>query len=135
MIMRRIPFALFLLAIAIACAVPTGCAGGSPHFMPRMHPLFAGLDEQKLGGGAKAMLAEARTDFILARRGQNPQFAKYASTIPYTHSRVFEGSGYQLTLVNKNEIARLYVGPKIVLNSKITGGEPFTYDEVDCLGD
>ncbi len=131
--MRRIPLSLVLLAIA--CAVPTGCVGGNPHFFPRMHPLFAGLDEQKFRGGAKAMLAEAKADFILARHGKDPQHAKYASTIPYTHSRVFEGRGYQLTLVKKDEIARLYVGPKIMLNSKITGGAPFAYDEVDCLGD
>lgn len=131
--MHRIPFAPILLAIA--CTVLTACAGGNSHFMPRMHPLFAGLDEQKLGNCAKAMLAEAKADFILVRHGQEPRHAKYASTIPYTHSRVFEGRGYQLTIVRKDEIARLYAGPKIVLDSKITGGEPFTYDEVDCLGD
>jgi hypothetical protein len=135
MILRRIPFAFILPVLAIACAVPAGCAGGNPHFMPRMHPLFGGLDEQKLGHGAKAMLAEAKADFLLVRHGKDPQYAKYASTIPYTHSRVFEGRGYQLTMVRKDEIARLYVGPKIVIKAAITGGQPFAYDEVDCLGD
>lgn len=131
--MRRITFTP--IPLAIVCAVLTGCAGGDPHFMPRMHPLFAKLDEQKLGNRAKAMLAEAKADFLLARQGKDPQYAKYASTIPYTHSRVFEGRGYRLTLVNKDEIAHRYVGPKIVINAAITGGQAFSYDEVDCLGD
>jgi len=130
--MSRIPFASIL--ITIACAILTGC-GGNPHFMPRTHPIFAGLDEQKLSNSAKAMLAEAKADFQLARQGKEPSHAKYASTIPGTHSRVFEGRGYELTLVNKDEIVCLCVGPKIVLKSAITGGQPFEYDEVNRLGD
>jgi hypothetical protein len=131
--MRRIPFGSILLAISLA--VLTGCAGGDPHFLPRTRPLFAGLDKQKLGNSAKAMLGEAKADFQLARNGQEPRHAKYASTIPGTHSRVFEGRGYRLTLVNKDLIVNHYVGPQIVLHAAITGGKPFAYDEVNCLGD
>lgn len=131
--MRRIPFASVFLAAA--CAILTGCAGGDPHFMPRTRPLFAGLAGEKLGADARAMLDEAKADFMLARHGQEPRHAKYASTIPGTHSRVFEGRGYELTLVNKDVVVSHYVGPKIVLKAAITGGQPFAYDEVDCLGD
>ena len=131
--MPRIPFASSL--IACAGAILAGCAGGDSHFMPRTHALFAGFDEQRLGGAAKAMIQEAKADFQLAKHGDDPRYAKFASTVPGTRSRVFEGRGYELTLVNKDEIARHYVGPKIVLKSAITGGVPFAYDEVDCLGD
>lgn len=132
--MRRIPFSSVLLAIA--CTILTGCAGGgNPHFMPRTKPLFAGLHEDGLSTGAKAMLDEAKTDFQLARHGHDPRHAKFASTIPGTHSRVFEGRGYELTLVNKDLVICHYIGPKIVLKAAITGGQPFEYDEVNCLGD
>lgn len=131
--MRRIPFASIILAIS--ASILTGCAGGNPHFLPRTRPLFAGLDEQKLSSGTKAMLEQAKTDFQLARHGGDPHYARFSSTIPGTHSRVFEGKGYRLTLVNKDMIVNHYVGPQIVLNAAITGGKPFTYDEVNCLGD
>ena len=132
--MVRIPFASVLLAVA--CAALAGCAGGgNPHFMPRTRPLFSELQEEKLGAAAKAMLGEAKEDFQLGRHGKDPRFAKYASTIQGTHSRVFAGRGYELTLVNKDMVVTHYVGPKIVLKVAITGGQPLEYDEVDSLGD
>src|SRR5690242_11813577 len=99
--MRSLPIATLILA-AIFLGLP-GCAGTrNPHFFPRLHPLFAGLDESKIRGNARAMLARAKEDFQLARHGKEPRYAKYVSTIPYTHSRVYEGKGYRLTMVKKD---------------------------------
>lgn len=132
--MSSLPFASLILAATLLCL--PGCAGTqNPHFFPRMHPLFAGLDQTKVGGGAKAMLANAKADFELARHGQEPRHAKYVRTIPYTHSRVFEARGYRLTMVKKDLLPSHYEGPQIILNSNITGGKPFSYDEVDVSGD
>ena len=132
--MPRFPFAPILLALALPFLA--GCAGGgNPHFFPRTHPLFAGFDEARLGGGAKAMLAEAKEDFALARHGGQPAHAKFASTIPGTHSRVYDGRGYRLTIVDRDDVVSHEIGPKIVLNAPITGGAPFSYDEVNVLGD
>jgi hypothetical protein len=111
-----------LLSLALL-ALPACAGSNSAGFFPRMHPLFAGLDETKVCGCAKASLA------------QEPVHAKYVSTIPYTHSRVFEGKGYCITLVKKDLVDSFYEGPKIVLNASITGGKPFTYDEVEVTGD
>jgi hypothetical protein len=126
----------FTTSLAIALLVFPACAGQiSASFFPRMHPLFAGLDETKVRPGAKTLLAEAKADFQLARHGKAPQYAKYSGTIPYTHSRVFEGRGYRITLVKKDIVDSFYEGPKIVLDASITGGGPFAYDEVEVTGD
>ena len=126
----------FSTLLSIALLALSACAGpNSASFFPRMHPLFAGLDETKVCGCAKESLAKAKADFLLARRGKEPVHAKYVSTIPYTHSRVFEGKGYCITMVKKDIVDSFYEGPKIVLNSSITGGKPFTYDEVEVTGD
>jgi hypothetical protein len=121
-----------LLFIALA-AVPACANASNPHFFPRMHPLFAGFDETKVRPGAKAALAEAKADFLSARRGKAPQFAQYVSTIPYTHSRVYQGKGYQITLVSKDLVYAHFAGPQIVLEAGITGGQPFAYDEIESL--
>lgn len=132
--MRKLPVAFLIIAFGIQ-TLP-GCAGTqNPNFFPRVRPLFAGLDESKVPADAKPLLANAKTDFQLARRGKAPCHAKYVTTIPYTHSRVFEGKGYCITLVKKNLVDSFYEGPQIVLNSCITGGKPFTYDEVEVTGD
>jgi hypothetical protein len=129
----RPAFSAFLSTALLALPA---CAGpNSASFFPRMHPLFAGLDETKVRHGVKTLLAEAKADFQLARHGKAPQYAKYTSTIPYTHSRVFEGNGYCITLVKKDIVDSFYEGPKIVLNSSITGGKPYAYDEVEVTGD
>ncbi|MEO6787332.1 MAG: hypothetical protein ABI318_14460 [Chthoniobacteraceae bacterium] len=132
--MRSLPFVALIISIVLS--VLPGCAGTrNPHFFPRMHPLFAGLDESKVCGCAKAVLAKAKTDFQLARHGEEPRYAKYVSTIPYTHSRVYEGKGYCLTMVNKDLVSVRYEGPRIVLDACITGDKPFAYDEVNAIGD
>ena len=132
--MRSLPFVSLILAI-ILLSLP-GCAGSqNAHFFPRLHPLFAGLDESRICGCAKTMLAKAKADFQLARHGKDPRYAKYVSIIPYTHSRVYEGKGYRLTMVSKDLLPSQYEGPQIVLDAGITGGKPFTYDEVNVMGD
>lgn len=126
----------FSALLSIAMLALPACAGSnSAGFFPRMHPLFAGLDETKVSGCAKASLAQAKEDFLRARHGREPVHAKYVSTIPYTHSRVFEGKGYCITLVKKDLVDSFYEGPKIVLESSITGGKPYAYDEVEVTGD
>ena len=132
--MRSLPFASLILAVMLLCL--PGCAGTqNAHFFPRLHPLFSGLDESKVHGSAKTMLAKAKADFQLARHGKEPRYAKYVSTIPYTHSRVYEAKGYRLTMVNKDITPCHFEGPQIVLDEGITGGKPFAYDEVDVTGD
>ena len=132
--MRGLPFAFLILSI-VFLSLP-GCAGRqNACFFPRVHPLFAGLDESKVCGCARPMLAKAKEDFQLARHGKEPCHAKYVSTIPYTRSRVYEGKGYRITMVNKDIVPAHYEGPQIVLDAGITGGKPFTYDEVDVTGD
>jgi len=128
--MRKLP--LVSLVLLLAFLILPGCAiTENPHFFPRLRPLFAGLDETKIRPGAKAALAEAKADFQLARHGKAPQYAKYVSTIPYTHSRIYQGKGYRLTLVHKDLVGCCFVGPSIVLDASITGGKPFAYDEVE----
>src|SRR6266446_5026733 len=125
--MRKLPL-VFLALLSLS-----GCAGSqNPHYFPRLHPLFAGFDETRIRPSAKAALAEAKADFQLARHGKAPQYAKYVSTIPYTHSRIYQGKGCRVTLVNKDLVVSHYVGPQIVLDASITGGEPFTYDEIEA---
>lgn len=132
--MRSVFFFSLIFSVAFLCL--PGCSGATnPHFFPRMHPLFAGLDESKVCDCAKAILTKAKADFQLARHGEEPRYAKYVSTIPYTHSRVYEGKGYRLTMVNKDLVSVRYEGPRIVLDACITGGKPFAYDEVNAIGD
>jgi len=132
--MRRLPLASLLCFITFlafsGCALPT-----NPHFFPRARPLFAGFDESKVRPGAKAALAQAKADFELARRGKEPRHAKYASTIPHTNSRVYQGKGYCLTIVHKDLGVSHSDGPKIVLDASITGGKPFCYCEIDEVVD
>ena len=128
--MRSLPIAA--LALSILLVVLPGCAGTqNANFFPRTRPLFAGLDETKVCACARPSLAKAKADFQLARHGKEPRFAKYISTIPYTHSRVFEGKGYRITMVDKDLVGPRLVGPGIVLDASITGGKPFAYDEVE----
>lgn len=130
--MRSLPIVSLFFSIVLLCL--PGCAGTqNAHFFPRMHPLFAGLDESKVCGCAKPMLAKAKADFQIARHGKEPRYAKYVSTIPYTHSRVYEAKGYRLTMVKKDIVCCHYEGPQIVLDACITGGKPFAYDEVNVV--
>jgi hypothetical protein len=122
---------LFLTFLAFsACALPT-----NPHWFPRARPLFAGLDEGKVRPSARAALAEAKVDFQLARHDKALRYAKYVSTIPYTNSRVYQGKGYRLTIVHKDLGVSHSDGPDILLDASITGGKPFSYDEIDEVVD
>ena len=122
------PKSLLLSALFSLCML-VGCA--NPHFFPRTRPLFAGLDETHVPAGATTMLAQAKVDFQLARQGHAPQHAKYAQTIPFTRSKVYEGQGYRLTVVHEDIKYPHKKGPDIVLSSTITGGKPYHYGEVD----
>ena len=132
--MRSLPIAS-LVSSLVLLFLPA-CAGKQyAHFFPRTRPLFAGLDEACVCARAKPLLEKAKVDFQLARHGKEPRYAKYVSTIPYTQSRVYDGKGYRITMVKKDIIPAHYEGPQIVLDASITGGEPFTYDEVDVTGE
>ena len=119
----------FITAAIAAPLLLVGCA--NPHFFPRARPLFPGLNEAVLPLNAKARIDEAKNDFQLARAGKQPAFALYVSTIPYTHSKIFEGRGYSLTLVDKTINMVHSQGPEIVISSSLTGGKPYLYDEID----
>jgi len=124
---------LFLACGFLALALLPACA--NDHFFPRVKPLFAGLDESRVPASARTALAQAKVDFQLARHGEIPRYARPAGIIPCTHSQVFEGNGYQVTLVNKDLVHVLFKGPEIVLNTSITCGAPYHYDEIDRLGE
>jgi hypothetical protein len=129
-------FTLACVASWIVLSILSGCAGPQKaHFFPSWQPLFAGLDESGIRPGARQALTEAKADFELARQNKEPRFAQYVSTIPNTHSRIYQGKGYRLTMVNKDVVFSRSHGPEIVLDASITGGKPFTYDEVNEISD
>ncbi len=105
----------------------------NPHVLPRLKPLFGGFDESTVPVSARVLLDHAREDFQLARHCHEPVHAKRAGVISDTHSRVFKGDGYTLTMVNKDQVNVLLTGPEIVLSSKITNGKPYRYDEIDRI--
>ncbi len=120
----------FLLPL-LALVPFVGCA--SPHLFPRTKPLFAGLDESRVPRSRQAALAHAKTDFALARSGKEPRFAQYSGTASSSASKTYEGNGYRLTLVREwNGYPRRF-GPSIEFDKSITGGAPFSYDELDLL--
>lgn len=127
------PLCSAVLGIALILCLPACAATKDPHFFPRLHPLFAGLDESKMRPAAKAALAEAKVDFLRVRRGQKPQYAQYTRTAPHDGSKIYEGWGYCLTVVHKQIGGSCSDGPAIVLTPKITGGKPYSYDEVDVV--
>ena len=121
----------FKVLALLPLAFLTLSACSSPHFFPRLKPLFPGLDESKMSASARASLGKAKQDFQLARHKKEPVNAHYVSTLPYSHSRVFEGDGYCITMTNRNRVKYTELGPKIVISASITGGKPFCYDEID----
>ncbi|MEO6740466.1 MAG: hypothetical protein ABIP20_09455 [Chthoniobacteraceae bacterium] len=129
------PVCSAVLGIALLLCVPACATTKNPHFFPRLHPLFAGLDESKMRPAAKAALAEAKVDFLRVRHGQKPQYAHYAGSVPYTGSKIYEGRGYRLTMVHEETINAHSDGPSIVVDRSITGGESYSYDEIDTITD
>lgn len=123
---------LFYLGFSCA-AILSGCT--TDHFFPRLKPLFAGFDESKIPASARKNLAEAKEDFQCCRHGALPRHARYAGTIAYTHSKVFEGRGYRVTVYDKDLVRPQEHGPGIVLGPSITGAEPFEYEEVNRTWD
>jgi hypothetical protein len=119
-----------MLAAVFCLLLLTGCA--DPHFFPRLRPLFAGLDESKVPTSSRQALNEAKTDFRLAEHHKPPHYARYLKTDPGTDTKVYAGTGYRIAMVH---VDRSYGGrldgPRILLDRSITGGEPYSYDEVD----
>jgi hypothetical protein len=122
---------LFPVLLTPLLVLSQGCT--NPCFFPKVRAPFASLDETTVPSKAKPALEEAKADFILARQGKPPAFARYVSTAPFSQSKNYQGKGYTLTLVNDDRRHRR--GPAIVLDSSITGGEPHVHDEVDTLWD
>jgi hypothetical protein len=113
----------------LALAPLTGCA--NPHFFPRMKPLFVGFDERRLSSPKHTALEHAKVDFQRARGGKEPVYARYVRTEPYSQTKVYQGDGYELTLVDDGTTWWHKRGPQIVLDATLTGGKPYRYDEVD----
>ena len=127
------PFKPLLVCSLFGLTTLPSCA--NEHFFPRLRPLFAGLDESRVPATARTALAQAKVDFQLARHGQTPRYAHSAGTLPFTHSEVFQGNGYVVTLVKKDMVHIQLAGPEIVLDSSITQDKPYHYDEIDRLGE
>lgn len=127
--LRICHFQVLFCAGLVLLATP-GCA--SDHFFPKLRPLFAGLDESKVVmAAAKFALAEAKTDFRLAQHGKAPLYSRCVSGVPGTHSKIYQGNGYQLTVVNNDLVRPQAHGPEIVLDTFITGGKPFRFSDID----
>lgn len=124
--MKQLP-TLVLVPLA-TLALLSGCA--SVHFFPRTRPLFVGFDEQHLSDAGRAALERGKADFQRARGGNEPLYARYVRTLPDSRSKVYQGDGYELTLVDDGTLWHKS-GPQIVLDVTLTGGKPYRYDEVD----
>jgi hypothetical protein len=127
-ISRNLSLALLLIMPALS-----GCADAS--FFPRERPLFPGLDEAHVPAKSKPSLAKAQTDFQLARRGKDPRYARYVGTDKKGTSKLYQGEGYRLALVHRDEVSWTDAGPDIVLEPSLTGGPAYHYDEVDRMQD
>lgn len=103
-----------------------GCSNVSPGRQPR--PIFPGLDESKVPTKTKESLAQAKTDFQMGKRGNPPEYAKFSSEDPFTRSKTYQGEGYTLTLVN--DLRRHREGSEILIESTVTGGEPYRHEAI-----
>ena len=117
--------ALAALSMLSACA--------SEHALPQFKPLIGGLDESQVPADAREDLLHAREDFQMVREGKKPVYAVPTGRIPGTHSQVYQGNGYELTLIDNDSANVHLLGPEIVLGSQITHGQPYRYDEIQRL--
>jgi len=124
---------IWLASYLLAALFPALTSCASEHFFPRVKPLFVGLNEAAVPAKSRTALAKAKVDFQLARHASAPQYAHYVGTAPYTNSKIYEGDGYRVTLVNKNVVAYQEIGPDIVLDPSVTGGSSYHYNEVDRI--
>lgn len=129
--LQKVNIRLARYLLVAAFPVLTCCAG--EHFFPRVKPLFVGLNEGSVPAKSRTALAKAKVDFQLARHASAPQYAHYVGTTPYTNSKVYEGDGYRVTLVHKDMVAYQDVGPDIVIDASVTGGNSYKYNEVDRI--
>jgi hypothetical protein len=124
------------LVCSFAILTLAGCACPQySNFFPRLRPLFPGFDETKVRPDAKPALDEAKVDFQLARQGKAPRYARYEGTRPHNESKIYQGQGYRITVVNNWAFHSHSEGVEIVMDASITGGKPFSYDEVDRVVD
>ena len=122
---------LFLMAGVMASTLLVGCA--NPHFFPCTRCLFPGMDESSVPSRCRQALAEAKEDFQRVQHGQLPAHAKFVCGIACTHSKIFDGNGYRITLVDKDFPSQHAKGPDIVLHSSLTGGAAYHYDRIENL--
>lgn len=130
--LRKVHIWLASYLLVSPLLVLTACA--NEHFFPRLRPLFPGVDEAAVSPKARPALAKAKVDFQLARQASPPQYAHYVGKAPYSNSKIYEGDGYRLTLVNKDFVHYQEVGPDIVLDPSLTGGRSYHYNEIDRAG-
>ena len=126
------PSILLLLSLTV-CGFLPGCA--NPRFLPTTRPLFVGFEEQHLSGDKLVALERAKVDFQRARGGKAPVYARHLRTLPYSRSEVSKGDGYEITLVDEPALHGHDFGPRIILGPELTGGRPYSYDEVTNIWD
>ena len=124
---------LVLLMAALFTLACSGCASHS--VLPRTKALFPGLDESHLSAAAISILSKAKQDFQCVRACGKACHASDAGRVPHSQSRRFMGDGYQITLVNASSGFNHREGVEIVIDSNITGGKPFHYEEIDATDD
>ena len=123
-----------LTALAVLLAATAASSQANPHFFPRLRPLFVGLDESRVPARAKNALQEAKVDFQRARLAEPPRFAVYSGESSDPKGKVYQGQGYQITEVHEEAVNIWYDGPKITLESSVTGGKAYQYSEVNREG-
>jgi hypothetical protein len=127
---RHIPHSI-VFTIFLATTILTGCA--DEHFFPKAHGVFPGLNESRVSPRARQALAEAKVDYMRARRGEQPQYAHFVSQNP--KGKRYEGNGYELTMVNNHMMVYSDVGPDIVLSPSITGGQSLHFSDIERQSD
>ncbi len=124
---------LVLLLATLFTLTCSSCASHS--VLPRTKALFAGLDESHLSAAAVSKLSRAKQDFQCVRACGKPCHASDAGRVPHSQSQRFSGDGYQITLVKASSGFNHREGVEIVIDSSITGGRPFHYEEIDVTDD
>lgn len=113
--------------IALLCVIASLTSCFCPGWLPWKRPLFDGLDTTQVPPARSSDLADAREDFVLARRGLSPRHAVLVNGDRFAGFRNYQGCGYDLTAFWGGR--RLREGAQIVLHHSITGTTPFRYDD------
>ncbi len=119
----------FILSLTLLA----GCA--SNHLFPKSQPLFTGLDETKVPSKCRVAVANAKEDFLRAQRREKPLHAREVTGVVCAQQKLYRGDGYLLTVRDNDLVRPQEHGVRVVLESRLTGGHSFCYDDIDRSAD